>query len=971
MSIQHSIRRISIALALGAALQQSAGWDEGALPAPAIELRSAISRDGLVFRDGGKVIIEGGAAPDLVRLSQGDILLLFDFTPPTSSPGASVLAVVRSRDNGRTWSNPEPIRFHGKGADEIAAAHGDLLLMKDGAMRLFFRSEHRGDTVIRSAVTRDGMNYRLEDDIHVRFPRASDLHLTTFRFGGLVHLYAAGLDEPWDAPGLNRAATWHCISRDGEHFTRTGPRPTPGFNFVGDVVDHDSQVRAYVSSGDAIMSLVSRNGKDWRREDGTRLVGGRNPAVIRLRDRAFLMVYEAVIPQEAPPPIEPIDEPSDVYPDSMDVAARHDELPPIDAASEPEAPWPLPDEAWGDAEIAELSGGVDGEDADWREREEAYTSSDGSSPSPANADPRAGRSGAGGSSSNAPPVLQLAPGAEDAPHHDEPAETAHADAYENLSGSENALIADAGGVPSSDTIEFTSGRGDAEPSENSAATAEPDDVATGSSDRKANGTDSDRSPAAADEPVVDLVDRDEPEPFDWSDYDPSDFVPPPDFETPMDYSEWYETKLLDHPEDNAYDAYAEFIPGPHDEPGSKPEWPEFRDMFNDRDYGKPPGPWDPADHPEWEQSNADVQDLLEKFRKATEREGYSQPPIRPANDSEMPGAEERLLITLLLPAIHSHRQLVKATLADAWRMGEEGRVSPQAMLDAWRTALRGATHLTHGVTFIEELVALAQRNLVRVNVRWALEEGVFTSAEELEAALEVLLTYDRTDPDPTRGLRGEHAAAMDLTQYVFKPTRPGAPPQLNPDHLEVMLAWGTSPEDREEVMAQLASLEADDVHAATAAIDGYYRELADLLRTGYPKVRAADVEALLQRYALDKWARTILPGFDRIHQLRARGIAARRATQLVVAVHLFKGHHGRWPASIDELPPDRLAEFRIDPFTGRDFIYRLGDDGPTIYSASENGIDDGGSHSPRWDRDIEAGESDDYVFWPPQHEGAQ
>ena len=58
---------------------------------------------------------------------------------------------------------------------------------------------------------------------------------------------------------------------------------------------------------------------------------------------------------------------------------------------------------------------------------------------------------------------------------------------------------------------------------------------------------------------------------------------------------------------------------------------------------------------------------------------------------------------------------------------------------------------------------------------------------------------------------------------------------------------------------------------------------------------------------------------------------------------------------------------RIDPFTGRYFGYRLTEEGPRIYSLSENGIDDGGIHSPRWDDKIEndAG-SDDHVFWPPQ-----
>jgi hypothetical protein len=58
---------------------------------------------------------------------------------------------------------------------------------------------------------------------------------------------------------------------------------------------------------------------------------------------------------------------------------------------------------------------------------------------------------------------------------------------------------------------------------------------------------------------------------------------------------------------------------------------------------------------------------------------------------------------------------------------------------------------------------------------------------------------------------------------------------------------------------------------------------------------------------------------------------------------------------------------RTDPFTGSDFGYRVGDSGPTIYSRSENGRDDGGVHSPTWDDGSAASEaSDDFVFWPPQ-----
>ncbi len=97
------------------------------------------------------------------------------------------------------------------------------------------------------------------------------------------------------------------------------------------------------------------------------------------------------------------------------------------------------------------------------------------------------------------------------------------------------------------------------------------------------------------------------------------------------------------------------------------------------------------------------------------------------------------------------------------------------------------------------------------------------------------------------------------------------------------------------------------------------------------------------------------------------GRASRRATQLAYATELYKARHGRYPSSLEELPNDRGETMKLDPFTGDYFGYRLTDDGPRIYSRSEDGIDNGGSHSPKWDRDggNEEG-SDDHVFWPPQ-----
>ena len=57
---------------------------------------------------------------------------------------------------------------------------------------------------------------------------------------------------------------------------------------------------------------------------------------------------------------------------------------------------------------------------------------------------------------------------------------------------------------------------------------------------------------------------------------------------------------------------------------------------------------------------------------------------------------------------------------------------------------------------------------------------------------------------------------------------------------------------------------------------------------------------------------------------------------------------------------------RTDPFTDREFGYRVTEKGPIVYSQSENARDDGGVHSPRWGDDVDETGSDDYIFWPPQ-----
>ena len=321
---------------------------------------------------------------------------------------------------------------------------------------------------------------------------------------------------------------------------------------------------------------------------------------------------------------------------------------------------------------------------------------------------------------------------------------------------------------------------------------------------------------------------------------------------------------------------------------------------------------------------------------------------------------------MTLPGLKPHRDLAKATLADAWRL-EGGKVSPERMVDAWETVLRNADHLSQGATLIEQLVGMAERVLVQRNARWALQHEVF-SPEELESALDVLTEHDRETSDPTLGSRREYACSMDFTRFLFSPADTEGQPRLNLERAEYIAEHVFDWTDAPDIIDSLSGMGPDGARSGTDALDRYYHELTEQMRVGYPEVRAADMRATHEEYrGISPIIELLAPDLSRVAQLRARDEASRRATQLSYATHVFKARYGCWPESLDELPAEYGTRMRTDPFTGHDFGYRLTNDGPRIYSLSENGLDDGGVHSPRWSDEItdDAG-SDDHVFWPPQ-----
>jgi hypothetical protein len=321
-----------------------------------------------------------------------------------------------------------------------------------------------------------------------------------------------------------------------------------------------------------------------------------------------------------------------------------------------------------------------------------------------------------------------------------------------------------------------------------------------------------------------------------------------------------------------------------------------------------------------------------------------------------------MLIGVLLPSLASFRAMTKTTLAQAWR-AENGVVPPARMQDAITTVLGNANHLQQGATLIERLVSIAERNLVHDDARWALQRGVFKSSDDIEATLNLLRKHDQPNRD-TSWIRTEHACAMDTVQWLFEPTQPGSEPQIRTDRINYIINMVSFENPKPEEVEALKKLSPNTIKASLQELDAYYRKLEQVWQTSFPGPASEDTDKLAEeinnKYPL---AGALLPSLARAYEITRREEASRQATQLAYGIELYKARNGRYPGSLDELPAEHTAEVRTDPFSGQDFVYRRTDTGPSLYSVSVDGQDDGGTYFDNWGNNKKKG---DYIFWPPQ-----
>lgn len=258
----------------------------------------AISEDGFHFTVLPGPFFEHASVPTVVEVTKdspaghtGTLLLYFvDFSGAARSP-AETISMATSRD-GRQWSAKRSIVIEGK-ANRGGTVDPSATELPDGRIRLFFLgpdavgmdpAREAGDHKIYSAVSEDGVNFRVEDGVRFQAPGITDPDAV--RVGGEWFLFLSRGRE-----------TLLARSKDGTTFTQDS-----AFNFQmggvpGAVALADGRIRVLATTRPGIVSALYTPGAAIVPEEGERILRGdaqmvADPSCIRRLDGSYYMVFK-------------------------------------------------------------------------------------------------------------------------------------------------------------------------------------------------------------------------------------------------------------------------------------------------------------------------------------------------------------------------------------------------------------------------------------------------------------------------------------------------------------------------------------------------------------------------------------------------------------------------------------------------------------------------------------------------------
>ncbi|MBN1513372.1 MAG: hypothetical protein JXB13_15250 [Phycisphaerae bacterium] len=305
------------------------------------------------------------------------------------------------------------------------------------------------------------------------------------------------------------------------------------------------------------------------------------------------------------------------------------------------------------------------------------------------------------------------------------------------------------------------------------------------------------------------------------------------------------------------------------------------------------------------------------------------------------------LISVLVPDLKHFRAVCKLLIVDGRRLETDGQYG--AAMEDYAAVLGFARHLGTGPSFLHGLFAQAVWGQgIRTICTMVLRRDL--PADDLRRVHQALAGLTGQLPTLKRGLESERAMYLSIADdLVVRPTRlPDVIGRLgrpweSPD--EMSSRFGVPDSGWARLETCLGRLLLPD-RTAKRQIHRYFDPLVEAAGEPYHSPAWQRASSGCEEEPFPTWnvVGIMLSGSPwRGLALGKRVHAETRLTQIVVALRLHAlEHSGQWPESLVALMPSISKEDIIDPFSGREFVYRRDGTGWTLYSISENETDDGG-----------------------------
>ncbi|MEK7540576.1 MAG: sialidase family protein [Patescibacteria group bacterium] len=245
----------------------------------------------------GTLIAESASVPDVLvcppevettACQDDELLVYFVNTEGFKTAGDEQIALIRSTDGGKTWSDKAGITIQGK-ESALGAVDPSVVMLDDGSVRLYFfgstiragdPASAEGEHVFYSALSTDGLNFTLEEGQRLSREKMTDPEVVGWN-GLWYMLYSVGPNS-----GL-------AVSSDGLSFEDKG-LISPSFGGVPGLVVTDDGLLGYGCQM-GISSSVSTDGLTFTKNSSPALQLSEgilcDPAVDRYKDE-YVMVYK-------------------------------------------------------------------------------------------------------------------------------------------------------------------------------------------------------------------------------------------------------------------------------------------------------------------------------------------------------------------------------------------------------------------------------------------------------------------------------------------------------------------------------------------------------------------------------------------------------------------------------------------------------------------------------------------------------